>query len=166
MKLLILFLMIIPHLEVAKSFLGITERSGKNDGKEVEMFLSFVGRKKGDSWCAAFVSYCLWKSNVKYPKIKSGLAQHFRSKNSVEAREVLFGKKIPAGSLVIWQKGNSIYGHIGFVIEWERESGITIEGNTSPPEDSKSIYEGVFIKKRKIEPANYFRIRWFEQVIY
>lgn len=153
------------HLKIAETFVGVTEASGKNDGPEVEMFLKSVGRKKGDSWCSAFVSYCLTAANVKEPKIRSGLARDFkRSRYVILANQVLRGvKTIPPGSIVGWEKGNTIFGHIGFVLtEWNKQYGTSIEGNTSSgAKGSQSDGDGVYIRSRSIQPANYFRIMWF-----
>ncbi len=153
------------HLEIAERFVGVKEATGHNDGPEVETFLKSVGRKKGDSWCSAFVSYCLTVANVRDPKIRSGLARDFkRSKNLILANDVLRGiKKIPPGSIVGWEKGNTIFGHIGFVFtNWNKQFGTTIEGNTSSGlKGSQSDGDGVYIRSRSIQPANYFRIMWF-----
>ncbi len=153
------------HLTIAESFVGVSEATGKNDGPEVEMFLKSVGRRKGDSWCSAFVSYCLTAAAVKEPKVRSGLARDFkRSKYVIPASEVLRGvKTIPPGSIVGWEKGNTIFGHIGFVLtDWKKQHGTTIEGNTSSGvKGSQSDGDGVYIRSRSIQPANYFRIMWF-----
>jgi hypothetical protein len=153
-------------LQVAKSFVGTKEATGHNDGKAVEMFLQSVGRHKGDSWCAAFVSYCLTKANVKDPQVRSGLARSFKLKKSIRARDVMLGiKNIPAGTLVIWEKGKTISGHIGFVKKWWKDSGYTVEGNTSSGQTgSQADGDGVYNRFRKIEPANYFRITSFTLV--
>lgn len=155
----------LEHLRIAEKFVGTKEATGKNDGAVVEMFLQSVHRKKGDSWCAAFVSYCLTKAEIKEPKIRSGFARDFkRSKNLILAADVLRGiKKIPKGSIVGWEKGNTIFGHIGFVFtDWNKQYGTTIEGNTSSGlKGSQSDGDGVYIRARSIQPANYFRIRWF-----
>ncbi len=157
------------HLQIAETFIGITEATGKNDGPEVEMFLQSVGLKKGAPWCAAFVSYCLTTANVKEPKIRSGLARAFKkSKGLINSNDVLRGtKKVEAGSIVGWEKGNTVFGHIGFVKSWNKQHGITIEGNTSSGvKGSQNDGNGVYIRARSIQPANYFRIRWFVTVSY
>lgn len=157
------------HLDIAQSFVGVQEATGRNDGPEVEMFLQSVGRKKGDSWCSAFVSYCLTVTDVKEPTIRSGLARAFKkSKGLINANDVLRGtKKIEPGSIVGWEKGNTIFGHIGFVMDWRQQYGTTIEGNTSSGvQGSQSDGDGVYIRSRSIQPANYFRIRWFVPVTY
>lgn len=149
------------HLDTAYSYLGVTEKTGNNDGKQVEIFLKSVGRKKGDSWCAAFVSYCLTVSGVMYPKTRSGLARDFATKTDkrlvIKATDVILKKyKVVKGDLVVWQKGETVFGHIGMTTEdWNAIKGKTIEGNVS---------NKVSLMTRKIEPANYFRIKWFVKV--
>jgi hypothetical protein len=156
------------HLAIAQTFVGTKEATGENDGTEVEMFLKSVGRKKGDSWCSAFVSYCLSTADVREPKIRSGLARAFKkSKGLINANDVLRGtKKAETGSIVGWEKGGTVFGHIGFCLtNWDKQYGTTIEGNTSSgAKGSQSDGDGVYIRSRSIQPANYFRIRWFVPV--
>jgi hypothetical protein len=158
------------HLDLASSYVGTTELTGNNDGLEVEQFLASVGLAKGNPYCAAFVSFILDETTgIWQPKIRSGLASHFITAASIDARDVLRGSiSVPDGTLVIWQKGNTIFGHIGFVAEQE-ESNLfrTIEANTS-----SGVYgnqrdgDGVWYRQRSIEPANYFRITNFTKVNY
>ena len=166
------------HLDTAKSYIGTKEKTNHNDGPVVEKFLKSVGRKKGDSWCAAFVSYCLQAAKVLYPRIHSGLARSFKLKNSLKAKDVLIGKyKILPGTIIIWEKGSTVFGHVGFVEKWDEKSGITIEGNTCSdrtylpiskihPVDKPNEYkgDGVYRKNRSIQPGNYFRITCFTPV--
>lgn len=158
------------HIQIAQTYIGTKEATGHNDGEPVETFLRSVGRSKGDAWCAAFVSYVLTIANAKQPSIRSGLAREFkRGKNMVKAIDVLRGvKKINKGFLVGWEKGETISGHIGFVFtDWNKQYGTTIEGNTSSGEKgSQADGDGVYIRARSIQPANYFRICWFIPVSY
>lgn len=157
-----------PQLDTAYFYVGLKEQTGRNDGYHIEKFLKCVGRNKGDSWCAAFVSYCLEVNKIGEPAIRSGLARAFKkSKYVIDARDVYMGiQTIEAGDLVGWEKGSTIYGHIGFVIMWNKSQGYTIEGNTSSgSKGSQSDGDGVYIRYRIIEPMNYFRIKWFVRVI-
>ena len=156
------------HLDIANSFVGVTELTNNNDGAEVEMFQKSVNLKKGNAWCGAFVGYCLNTANVVNPKTRSGLARNYKHKNSIKANDVLIGKtKVPNGSLVIWEKGTTIFGHVGFVANWEKHHGTTIEGNTSSGRSgSQSDGDGVYRRYRTIMPANYFRITSFTIVSY
>ncbi|MHA4893291.1 C40 family peptidase [Pedobacter sp. PWIIR3] len=55
-------------LAIARSQLGVREKTGHNDGAAVEGFLNYVGFKKGNPWCAAFVSWCFWKAGYSAPR--------------------------------------------------------------------------------------------------
>jgi len=158
-----------PHLDTAKSYIGVKELTGKNDGQAVEKFLKSVGRKKGDHWCAAYVSYCLIVNKVKYPVKMSGLARAFKTKSSINAIDVLTGRySIPAGTIIVWERGNTITGHTGFVIKQTgKNKFVTVEGNTSSGvKGSQNNGDGVYKRTRSIEPANYFRITAFTLVKY
>jgi len=170
---LLLLLLLLPsqlrsqrHLDTARYYVGTTEKTGHNDGPVVEKFLATVGRHKGDSWCAAFVSYCLTAGKVISPSVRSGLALSFKLKQSIKANDVLIGKyKILPGTIVVWREGNTIHGHTGFVESWNRQSGKTIEGNTSPNDKgSQSNGGGCYRKNRSIQPGNYFRLTCFTEV--
>ncbi len=153
------------YIDTAFSYVGTTELTGHNDGYNVEKFLKSVGRKKGDSWCAAYVSYCL--TAVKHPfKVRSGLARNFVTKQSILSSDVIKKiKKIEPGYLVIWQRGNTINGHVGFVVDVGEKNITTIEGNTSSGEKgAQADGDGVYIRKRIIQPYNYFRIKWFTNI--
>lgn len=161
---------IIPeHLQIAKSYTGTVDR-GDNTGPDVDRFLSAVGLGPGYPWCAAFVSYCLDQPidpAVTEPETRSALASDFISRNSMKASHVLMGIKQPQpGDIVIWRRGNGIFGHAGFVEGWKKKCGQTVEGNTSPPDGSGSEYNGggVWEKERCIQPGNYFRIVSFTSV--
>ena len=158
------------QLDTAKKYLGTTELTNHNDGPVVEKFLHSVGRHKGDSWCAAFVSYCLTAASVKEPTVRSGLARSFILKSSIKANDVLIGKyKIQPGTILVWREGTTIHGHVGFVESWQRQFGKTIEGNTTPSSSLRSSLseangDGVYRKSRSIQPGNYFRITNFTLV--
>lgn len=158
------------HLDLAVSYIGTTELTGNNDGLEVEKFLGAVGLSKGNPYCAAFVSYILEETpGIKSPTIRTALASNFITTKSIDAKEVLRGTEaIPDGSIVIWQKGNTIFGHAGFVeSQASTNQFTTIEANTSSGVYGKqSDGDGVWRRQRSILPGNYFRITRFTRVIY
>lgn len=100
------------------------------------------------------------ETGVIYP-VRSAVARHYIIKGAISAKDVLSGKKIiPAGSLVIWQRGTSWQGHIGLTTkEWRGAKGQTVEGNTSSLSDRSG--GNVEMKIRTIQPHNYFRITHF-----
>ncbi|MGE5680361.1 MAG: CHAP domain-containing protein [Bacillota bacterium] len=156
------------HLKIARTFVGVKEKTNHNDGPEVKMFLASVGLPEGYSWCAAFVSYCLSEAHVRFPSIRSAMAKAFETKQSIPIKDVVTGKvKIPSGSIIVFGRGNSIYGHTGFIVYWSKDRGRTIEGNTSSGvRGSQSDGDGVYVRDRFYEPSNYFRARSFLEVKY
>ena len=157
------------HLEIAISYIGTTEATGHNDGPEIEKIIKHGGGAKGASYCGYFVKICLDSANAKLPTRRGGMAIMYKTKNSIPANDVLIGKtKVPVGSIVVFGKGNTIYGHTGFTIRtWNGQSGRTVEANTSSGiSGSQSNGDGIYVRKRKIEPLNYFRIICFTKVTY
>ncbi len=150
--------------EIAKGFVG-TKEEGNNSGYWVERFLASCKLKKGAQWCAAFVNFCLDSTGVRgLPFTGSGLARHFATRNkTIKATEVLSKQlELPAGTIIVWRRGSTPFGHAGFVEKWKGKGGTTIEGNTSSGERG-SQYDGggVWRRKRTINPTNYFRITDF-----
>lgn len=150
-------------LQISKGFVGVQEEK-RNSGYWVDRFLKSVGLKPGAEWCGAFVGFCLDSAKVTSLKVRSGLARRYVQKNSIKATKVLEGNmSIPEGTLLIWRRGTTIFGHVGFVVSWKGKSGTTIEGNTSSLNKTSLQYagQGVYRKKRTINPYNYFRITDF-----
>lgn len=156
------------HMQIARSYVGTIEATGNNDGQKIEYI---IRRGKGtphSPYCAYFVTLCIDSAKVKEPVVRSGLARNFKLKTSISAKDVVIGSvKVPDGSIIVWQKGETIKGHTGFVWKWGKESGITIEGNTSSgATGSQSDGDGIWMRQRNIEPLNYFRITSFTPVKY
>ena len=157
------------HLDTALSYVG-TRELGTNRGPAVERFLRSVGLGPGNAYCAAFVSYCLEAAGAVEPAVRSGLAYRFISRQrSIEAREVLRGVvEIVPGTILVWRKGKTTRGHTGFVVAWSGgASGETVEANTGPGlYGNQRDGDGVWRRRRVIEPGNYFRITHFTLVRY
>jgi hypothetical protein len=150
------------QLNIAKQYLFVREIK-YNRSTEIDSMNYNANAPLGASWCASFGYWCLDKASIQYPQKKSPLARSHVNKYSFNAIDVIRGKKqIKAGYGLIWQKGSTIYGHFAFAYEdWNNNQGKTIEGNTSPNNiGSQDNGDGVYIKFRKIEPFNYFRIKW------
>lgn len=157
------------HIRAARSFVGVTEYFGNNDGIMVEWFLGSVNRKAGAAWCAAFVSKVLDLSEATEPRVRSGMARSFKLKSSIRASDVLEGRsQVPDGAIAVWEKGSSIYGHTGFVARQLGKNAFeTIEGNTSSGDKgSQADGDGVYRRVRTIQPFNHFRITSFTEVKY
>lgn len=157
--LLAAILSVIPQIDSAKKYLHVREQK-ENRSPDIDRWNKFVGNRLGSPWCAAFVSWNIQEVS----KLKSGRAKGLITRNSIPAAEVLKGAKVPPGSLAIWTNGNTPKGHVEIVLEWEGKSGTTIGGNTSAGRGSQSDGDGVYLRKRKIEPYNYFRIIYFTPI--
>jgi hypothetical protein len=90
---------------------------------------------------------------------RSGQSQDFYLKESISAKDVMYGKKtIPPGTIAVWRNGSSYRsGHTGFVYIWEGSKGQTVEGNAN---------DKISFLNRKLEPRNYHRIVAFTLVTY
>lgn len=150
-------------LKIARGFIGVKEEWGTNRGYWVNRFLLSAKSKPGNQWCAAFVSFCLDSARVQSLTVRSALARSYVRKHSVKATRVISeNMEIPAGSILVWRRGNTMFGHVGFVVEWRGKSGTTIEGNTSSGiRGSQNDGDGVYMRKRTINPYSYFRITDF-----
>ena len=150
-----------PIIPVAESQIGVRE-SGENRGKDVRKYQATVAKGTGFNWCAAFVRWCLDSSHATYPTVRSALAQKYITKKSIKAKHVAKGYvTVPPGSLIIWKRGETIFGHIGIVVSWDKMKGVTIEGNTSGLKN----WQGVHKCNRQIREG-YFRIEYFTPVSY
>jgi hypothetical protein len=153
------------HVSVARKYVGVIER-GANRGVDIDRWNKTVGNPLGSPYCAAFTYSCLKYAGYS-PVVRSGLANSYRVKNSYSFRDVLFkGIQVKKGDLVIWQRGKTIFGHIGIAeSDWTTTKGRVIEANTSPGTmGSQYNGHGVFIRNRSIEPYNWFRIVAFTRI--
>lgn len=155
-----------PQLLEAYQYINVKETS-PNSSPVIDRFLASVDLDPGLNYCAAFVSYILDKTDATHPLIRSGVALHFKTNRSIEAREVVrTEQELPPGMIAIWQRGDTWQGHTGFTSEWAGTCGTTIEANTSPPGGNQRNGNGVYEKERCIDALAYFRITHFTPVSY
>lgn len=149
-----------PSIDSAIKYINVREIK-PNRSVEIDRFNRFVGVALGSSWCGAFVSYCTNGNPV-----KAALARKHYTGKIHSAGEVIRGLYKPKFSdKIVWARGETIFGHIGFVLNWNKNSGLTIEGNTSSgASGSQSNGDGVFIRHRQISLYNYFRIIGFVEM--
>lgn len=116
--------------------LNVREATGHNDGVEVEKYLTFVNRYKGDSWCAAFTSWNLNAVGVTTPpNPKSGWSPNFATpKYTIWSQKLLRDHKAKppkAGDcFTLYYSNLGRVGHVGFIVDETDNYFITIEGNT------------------------------------
>lgn len=156
----------VERINEAKKWLHVRE-IGNNKAFNDKVFESKIkkaGWRSGYQWCAYFMSMVLNECKLTFFKIRSGMAQGFKTKKSISAMSVLCGEvTVPKGSFAIWQHGNTGRGHIELTEkDWKGARGETIGGNTSSSvKGSQNDGDCVAEKHRKIEPLNTFRIKYF-----
>ena len=157
----------------AKTFVGVKEVGGNNKGEFVQVFQKAVDNVAGgESWCAAFVSYCIktWgnvmKSAIDIPGFKYSSALvlsesvcNFWFNNPASFRI----EKPEVGALILWRRwanGKPTWqGHIGIIVEVVDSVTVrSIEGNTSSDSANERDGDGVFIKNRNLT-RNYGSLR-------
>jgi len=149
------------NYEIARLSIGIPARDSINH------WLSFVGLPPANPFCAAANSWWNEKAGVWHPR--SGLARHFKTRALpgmwVDASRVLRGQvNIPAGSVAVYERGNTIFGHVGIVTrDFTGAGSLYISANTSAPGSSGSEFSGggVWEKEFRIVPGAAFRITGF-----
>lgn len=124
-----------------------TLETGQNKG-EVEKYLSAVGLKSGNPYCAAGQYYCFKEANKNLNKIipipKTGLSAN------LQYHAIKYGKKekcVPGiDDIIIWRYRKGIHGHTERIIKVGKAGWVeTIAFNTK-----KGNQEGVFKKKRNL----------------
>lgn len=150
-----------PHLYYAQTQVGVVE-GPDNTGPEIATYLQAVGLDEGYPYCAAFVSKALNVGGVATPTVRSALATDFITSNSISTKYYQL-KQIQAdpGAILVFRRGNTKFGHTGFIVRQEEEHFITIEANTSPGQGgSQRDGQGVYQRVRSFKamyPGNYFR---------
>jgi hypothetical protein len=134
---------------IAEKELGVRELTGKNDGPRVEIYLRYVGLKKGHAWCAAFLSWVYGQAGYALPKSAW-------SPELFPARRL---RKDPAPALVlgIYFPALKRIAHVGLVTELQHDWVHSIEGNTNPEgsREGEGVYRRLRHKRFIYTYANY-----------
>lgn len=155
--------------------LGVREATGRNDGSQVEEYLRYVGLKKGNPWCAAFVCWAYGKAGVANPRtgycpvlfpaarvvwsrklrvegsrLKVESAQPTTRNLQPFSHNTQPATRIPSPGDVfgIYFPEKGRIAHVGFVDEWGDKYLISVEGNTN--EAGSREGDGVYRKRRLI----------------
>ena len=157
----------LAHILIARRYEGVPPVD------TINMFLSSVSLPPGNPWCSAFLSFVLDEAEVNEPSVRSGLARNFVYQSPqrliIPAGRVLAGvAEVPEGSIVVFQRGNTKFGHNGINTEkWSGATGVYISGNTSPPSGgSEAAGGGVWEKPSRINPNAVLQIREFVLINY
>lgn len=125
--------------------IGVRELTGKNDGKSVEVYLSYVWLKKGQPWCAAFVSWVYGQYGVKNAR-SGGTVQLMSQGTTIYKSGKVTETPQKADAFFIWFANKGRVAHTGFVDKWSATWVETVEGNTN--EAGSREGDGVYRKKR------------------
>lgn len=125
-------------LKIAQGELGHGESGSDNHGPDIIKYLSGHGQQ-GDSWCAAFVSYCFSKAIGQQPLFGyqlSAQSLHNKMKSLGYAYTPSLSQPPQPGDIICWLRIDPVnpqktawYGHVGIVQGFADGVLWTIEGN-------------------------------------
>lgn len=133
-------------LQLAASQCQVRELTGHNDGPMVESYLHYTGNKKGDPWCASFVSWVYGQAGLPAPKT-AWSPSLFTGNHQVTA-------PLTADIFGIYFPGIKRIGHCGLVRKCTGSWIYTIEGNTNLAGSREG--DGVYKKIRHIRSIRLF----------
>lgn len=123
-------------LDTLNSQLHVRELTGQNDGIEVEKYLRFVGRQRGDAWCAAFASWNLYAIGITKPfnPVSAWAPSFANPKYTVWSQKMAKAHKAkrpqPGDCFTLFYPNLNRVGHVGFIVAEAGGYYITTEGNT------------------------------------
>lgn len=128
----------------AKLQVGVREKTGRNDGKEVEAYLASVGLKKGNPYCQAGQYWCFERASKcfgdKNPLPKTGATSVAWNYAAKEGTKTTIAPV--KGDLIYWRKPNSWQGHVERIKEILKAGWVkTIGFNTSKGREGDGVYE-------------------------
>lgn len=119
-------------IQLAESQLYVREKTGNNDGKEVERYLRSTGLGKGYAWCAAFVTWLHDEVNI--PNPQSAWSPDWFRTNVVyrlnDPRLISFRAR-PGQVFGLYYESKKRVAHVGIITRETRLHYETIEGNTN-----------------------------------
>lgn len=133
--------------EIYSKEIGVRERTGNNDGQRVEEYLRSCNLKKGNPWCAAFVTWTFKQAKVD-AIVSAYSPSWFPNKSTIYTRGSK-GNKTPQKADVfgIYFSNKGRIAHVGFIDVWGDNSYcITVEGNTN--DEGSREGDGVYRKRR------------------
>lgn len=117
----------------ASQYVGIREKTGRNDGPEIERWLRTVGRKKGDAYCTAYSSTMFFDLNIPAPV--TGWSPAMFTGNVIYERKYTEWRKgivFPVGAVFgFYYPNKGRVAHTGLIQSSDWERSLTIQANTS-----------------------------------
>lgn len=133
-------------LSIAQSQIGVREATGHNDGPRVEAYLHYTGNRKGEPWCASFVSWVYGQAGFTQPRTAWSPALFPATKRTAAPQ--------PADVFGIYSLKLKRIAHAGLVARRQHDWIISIEGNTHA--DGRRDGDGVYLKWRHIRTIHVF----------
>jgi len=145
--------------ETYTSQIGVREATGRNDGKQVELYLKSVGLGKGYAWCAAFVKWTFDHCGIK-TSINAMALSADRPGYYVYFKGIRIKEPMPGDVFTLYYPKLKRIGHTGF-FDKQINSKIyrSVEGNTNAAGSREG--DGVYIKYRSYN-STYSINRWSE----
>lgn len=140
---------------VAEHFVGwVKESTGQNDGPWVEAIQRVTGNKRGDPWCASFVSFVLGIAYRGAPPLPRTASCDTLLRAGLE-RDLLVTNPEPGDIFLVMRDPRDAV-HTGFVTAVSPVAVKTIEGNTNPAGGRDGW--GVFTRERKRDALVFVRV--------
>lgn len=117
-------------LEVAAAELGVSEKTGNNDGARVATYLAYTGMSSGHAWCAAFVSWVYGQAGLAMPRNAWSPAL-FPNKRSYKVHANDTEKIGRADLFGIYDQRLRRINHVGIVQRVNGHWLLTLEGNVN-----------------------------------
>lgn len=143
--------------EIYLSQIGVREKTGKNDGQEVEMYLKTVGLGKGYAWCSAYVKWCLVQAEI--PNTINAWSPTAENKKHIVFSNRKFNEEpLPGDVGTLYYSKLKRIGHTYFFHQKINESVYeSVEGNTSTQGSREG--DGVYRRIRSFN-STYSISRW------
>lgn len=128
-------------VNIASKEIGVREQTGNNDGPRVEQYLAAVKLKKGQPWCAAWVSWVYAQAGL--PQPRSGWSPDLFPSSRITP------SALPGDVLGIYFADLKRIAHVGLVVERRGDWVTDLEGNTNITGGREG--DGVYKKMRHIK---------------
>ncbi|MCD0487818.1 peptidoglycan-binding protein [Pedobacter sp. MC2016-14] len=125
-------------ISIAQKEVGVRELTGHNDGKRVEEYLRAVALKRGNPWCAAWITWLFKQAGYEAPR--TGWSPDlFPAKRCKKE-----GK--PGDVIGIYFSSLGRIAHCGLIEKLHNDWVFSIEGNTNPAGSREG--DGVYRRTR------------------
>jgi hypothetical protein len=133
--------------------IGIRERTGKNDGKDVEKYLASVGLGKGNAWCAAFVHWVFEVCGIVTPITAWSPTAENKKKIRYKNGKTFGPGPQKADVITLYYASKGRIGHTGFFDHMINSSmEASVEGNTNGEHSREG--DGVYLVFRPLKTIN------------